>query len=186
MSDPTGNPDHSSNLHLGKFAPGADSQPRTTADETSATVIIKRAASETVKQSGAPILSRDSGPLPPQEMLGAVSYCYAKGVYSAEEIEDKMLRDPQMHDALHGEVPDADAIRRFRRLNRNAIKRTLEKAFVFLRKRQPRPAIEPLPGQPATGHSPQPVEGETTVTFARHQAEKKIDEAAFIDNMSKD
>lgn len=185
MSDQKNNPDHSTSLHLGKFAPGADSTTQPCA-EPSPTIAIKMAAAEVTKQSGAPIVPKDGGALPPREMLGAVSYCYAKGVYTSEDIEGKMRRDPKLRESVGGDVPDARAIRRFRRLNRDAIRSTLAKAFVFLRKKEPRPAVEPLPGQPAAAAIPQSLAGESTVNMARHDAEKKIDEAAFIDNMSKD
>ena len=179
MSTPKKDGEQSTTLHLGKFAPNA--QPADPAD-TGATLIIKRAAAETVEQSGQPVAPKE-GALPPKEMLGAVSYCYAKGVYTSDEIESKMLRDRQLRESVHGEVPDAQAIRDFRRSNREAIKKTLEKAFRFLRKKE-KPELKPLPGQPPT--STKPPEGESTVTFARREAEKRLDEAAFVDNMSKD
>jgi hypothetical protein len=182
MSAPQDDPNQSTTLHLGRFAPGA--QPPEDSTETSQTVVIKRAAAEIVEQSGQPVMSKDSGALPPKEMLGAVSYCYAKGVYTSEEIESKMLRDPQFREAVHGEVPDARAIRRFRRGNREAIKRTLEKAFRFMRKKQKR-EVQPLPGQPVVPQGEEPT-GDSTVTFVRREAEKRLNEAAFIDNMSKD
>jgi hypothetical protein len=183
MSDQKKNPDHSVLLNLGKFAPGAGPTMHPN-NEPSPTVVIKHAAAEVAKQSGSPIVPKDGGALPAPEMLGAVSYCYAKGVYTSEDIERKMRRDPKLRAAVGGDVPDANAIRRFRRLNRDAIRSTLEKAFLFFRKK--RPAPEPLPGQPA---NPQPSEinaGESTINMARHDAQNKIDEAAFIDNMSKD
>lgn len=185
MNEPNKNPDHSTSLHLGKFAAGADSTVQPGA-EPSPTVIIKHAAAEVARQSGSPIVPKHGGALPPREMLGAVSYCYTKGVFTSEEIEGKMRRDTALRESVGGDVPDAQAIRKFRRLNRDAIRSTLEKAFVFLRKKQPRPAIEPLPGQPPTSPVAQPLAGESTVSLARHDAEQKIDEAAFIDNMSKD
>jgi len=185
MSDANKNPEQTTSLHLGKFAPSAGDSTTQAGSEPSPTIVIKHVAEEVAK-SAAPVLPKDGGALPPPQMLGAVSYCYAKGVYTSEDIEAKMRRDPKLREALHGEVPDANAIRRFRRLNRDAIRRTLERAFIFLRRKQPRPAPEPLPGQPATPTSATPLAGESTVNFARHEAEKKIDEAAFIDNMSKD
>jgi hypothetical protein len=184
MNEPQKDPNESTVLHLGKFAPGAEASTLPSSESTP-TVIIKRAAAETVKQGGEPVLPKDGGALPPEQMLGAVSYCYAKGVFTSEDIERKMLRDPQLRESIHGEVPDASAIRRFRRLNRDAIRRTLEKAFLIFRRKEPRPPIEPLPGQPVPP-SGMPVAGESTVAFVRHEAEKKVDEAAFIDNMSKE
>lgn len=182
MSDQHNDPNHSTTLHLGKFAPGAN--PASEASDASPTVMIKRAAAETVEQSGQPVVPKDGGALSGKEMLGAVSYCYAKGVYTSEEIESKMLRDPQLRESVHGEVPNAKAIRRFRRMNRDSIRRTLEKAFRFMRRKEKR-TLEPLAGQPGV-HQPEQPTGESTVLYSRHEAEKRLDEAAFIDNMSKD
>src|SRR5687768_13695697 len=97
--------DQNTSLHLGKFAPGSVSGAD---DQTgSATISVKRAANETLRQGGQVAMPKDTGELSPQEMLGAVSYCYAKGVYSSEEIEARMLRDPKLHEAVHGEIPRA-------------------------------------------------------------------------------
>ena len=183
MNNENKNSSDSTVLHLNKFAPGA--APKEPASDTGVTVMIKRAAHETVEQGAAPVVPKESGSLPPEQMLGAVSYCYAKGVYESEEIERKMMRDTTLRESVHGDVPDARAIRKFRRLNRGAIQKTLEKAFGLLRKKEKRPAIPPLPGQP--GSSPSASElGDSTVTFVRHEAEDRVQQAAFIDNMSKD
>jgi hypothetical protein len=169
-------------LHLNKFAPGA--APEAAADQ-GMTVMVKRAAAQTVQKTGTPVLPRDGGALPGQEMLGAVSYCYAKGVYESEEIERKMMRDPGLRESVGGEVPDAKAIRRFRALNRGAIQTTLEKAFGFLRRKEKAELMEPLPGQPASP-KPQSLPGDSTVLYARNQAVDRVQQAAFIDNMSKE
>lgn len=182
MSDQHSDPSHSTTVHLGKFAPGAP--PPSDSSDTSPTVMIRKAAAETVEQSGQPIVPKDGGALPPKEMLGAVSYCYAKRVYTSEEIEDKMLRNPQLREAVHGEVPGARAIRQFRRLNRDSIRRTLEKAFRFMRRRE-KQKMHPLPGQPVAPIQDPPT-GESTVLYSRQEAQKRLDEAAFIDNMSKE
>ena len=123
--------------------------------------------------------------MPGKAFLGTVSYCYAKGVFESEEIERKMLKDPALRDAVHGDVPDAKAIRRFRTLNRGAIQTTLEKAFGFLRRKEKAELMKPLPGQPAVAPLTSPV-GESTVMYAKHQAEDRVQQAAFVDNMSKD
>ena len=179
------NEDKSTILNLHKFAPGQPRGPQPPEDASELTVSIKNAA-EKAAQEGAPVRApNEGGALPPEQLLGAVSYCYAKGVYTSEDIERKMQRDPKLRDAIGGAVPSARAIRRFRVLNRDAIMNTLEKAFRFLRKKSAREIQQPLPGQPATPVTPAGP-GESTVTVARKQAEQTLDRAAFIDNMSKD
>ena len=172
------------NLHLGKFAPGPAKADETTATGT-ATIAVKRAARQTVEQGGKVAMPKDAGEMPPKEMLGAVSYCYAKGVYSSEEIEEQMMRDPKLRESVHGEVPRANAIRRFRILNHDVIQSTLEKAFRFMRKRKAASApSSPSPQTPAPSAGKDT--GEGTVTIIRREAHERLDQAAFIDNMSKE
>jgi hypothetical protein len=147
--------------------------------------MVRAAAQETVEKSGAPVMPREGGALTGKEMLGAVSYCYAKGVYESEEIERKMMKDSALRESLKGNVPDAKAIRRFRALNRGAIQSTLEKAFGFLRRKEKADLMKPLPGQPAVAAVSGPV-GDSTVLYARDQAQERVQQAAFVDNMSKD
>lgn len=184
MSNKQHDPEASTVLHLNQFARGTGETPAPGPDP-GATVMVRMAAAETVEKSGAPIVPKDGGALTGKEMLGAVSYCYAKGVYESEEIERKMLKDPALRDSVHGDVPDAKAIRRFRTLNRGAIQTTLEKAFGFLRRKEKAELMKPLPGQPAAAPVTDPA-GESTVLYAKHQAEDRVQQAAFVDNMSKD
>ena len=184
MKNEQKDPDQSTTLHLGKFAPTKDAPPPQLETETGVTVSIKRAASQTVQQGGQPIVPKDGGALPGEGMLGAVSYCYAKGVYTSEEIEHKMRRDPQLRESVQGEVPNANAIRRFRRLNRGAIQQTLEKAFGFMRTKKP-PMPPPLPGQPANPQAGQ-TPGDSTLVLSKREAADRLQQAAFIDNMSKE
>jgi hypothetical protein len=183
MSDKQNDPAASTVLHLDQFASGA-AKP-VPAAEQGVTVMVKLAAAETVEKGAAPVVPRDGGAMSGKEMLGAVSYCYAKGVFESEEIERKMLKDPALRDAMHGEVPDAKAIRRFRSLNRGAIQTTLEKAFGFLRRKEKAELMKPLPGQPPVARITDPA-GESTVMYARDQAKERVQQAAFVDNMSKD
>ena len=176
-------PAESTILHLGKFAPGAEA-PAPPAAEPGLTVMVKVAAAQTVAQSGPPIVPKDGGALPGGDMLGAVSYCYAKGVYESEEIERKMTHDPALREAVHGEVPDARAIRKFRQMNKGSIQQTLEKVFGFLRKKEKMDLMKPWPGQPSVPPA-QVAPGDSTVCLVRHQAEERVQQASFVDNMSK-
>ena len=172
-------------LNLHKFVPGQPRDSRPPTDASDLTVSIKDAAAKAV-QEGAPVRApNESGALPPEQLLGAVSYCYAKGVYTSEDIERKMLHDPKLREAIGENVPSAGAIRRFRVLNRDAIRATLEKAFRFLRKKSAREIQTPLPDQPVAV-PPANAPGESTVKVARNQAQETLDRAAFIDNMSKE
>src|SRR5262245_31466234 len=132
-------------LNLKQFAPQAVDPPASAEGEEGMTVIIKRSATKAAHEATRPVvIPKDGGALPPTEMLGAVSYCYAKGIYQSEEIERKMNKDAKLKEATGGEMPDAKAIRRFRKLNRAAIQKTLEKAFQA-RRRKAKPLTSQKP-----------------------------------------
>ena len=171
-------------LNLQHFALGSASETMA-GEESGLTVSIKRGA-KALADAGSRIIAPVGVNLPPTLLLGAVSYCYAKGVYDSADIENKMRRSPELRAATHDTVPAASSIRRFRRLNREAIRATLEEAFRFLRRKQKTSAHAPLPGQPASAARFANLEGETTVSFVRKEAERTLNDAAFVDNMSKE
>jgi hypothetical protein len=174
-------------LHMGKFAPG---QPAPiAAAEEGMTVFIKKAAADTMKDLKEPIIvPKDAQGLQAQEMLGAVSYAYARDVYESERIEKKMVKDFEMMAKLGQNVPDAKSISKFRKLNRGAIMATLEKAFRLKRRKDKEEMAKPLPGQPVTAMPAASTadDGEHTVMISKKQAEQKIENAIIIDNLSKE
>ena len=184
--------DETTVLHLNKFAPGQAS-PEPSVDEGQ-TVFIKRAAAETADQSPEPVIAPKTGnQLPARELLGAIVYCYSKGVFRSEEIERFMVQNEELRASLNGEVPDANVIRRFRRLNRRAIQTTLEKHYRRERQRQKAAAAaivkEVMPGalppekSPIRAASPTSAPGEDTAIFVRREATDQLDKATFIDGM---
>ena len=176
-------------LNLKPFTPGAKpSSPPAPAVEESMTLLVEQAATEVAK-GGQPVVS-PRGSISAKEMLGVVTYSYAKGVYRSEDIARKMDSDPEFRAAAGEGMPDAKLIRRFRRLNRGVILETLAKVFRRQRKKlATEAAAQTLPG--ATPPTPPPkqakgdVHGETTIVSIR-DAEEKLNKAAWIDNMSKD
>jgi len=179
-------------LHLNKFAPGrSDSPPgsKPEVDDT-ATIFIKKAAQEAAAQSAQPVISPQIGnAIPAKEMLGAVAYCYAKGVFTSEEIERQMLKDTELREATHGDIPNANSIRRFRKLNRVAIQATLEKWYRKVRKQKTLTEVMPgaQPPEPTPLRALQGIDSsEHTTMYAKREAAERLNKAAFIDNMSKD
>jgi hypothetical protein len=169
-------------LNLQRFVPGGTGE-APNGQEGSLTALIQRGA-KAVADAGAPITVPAGTGLPPVQLLGALSYCYVKGVYESAEIENRMWRNAALRAATHDNIPGSSLIRRFRRLNCEAIRATLEEAFRFLRRKAKEAARAPLPGQPpANGHSGS-FDPETTVTFVRKEAERTLNDAAFVDNMS--
>ena len=175
---------HSTVLNLRRFASQL-ARVTPAGDATSLTDSIQRGA-RAAASARSKIIAPAGTELPPTQLLGAVSYCYAKGVYDSAEIEAKLLESPEMRSATHDHIPDASLIRRFRRLNREAIHATLEEAFLFLRRKAKAAANVPLPGQPLTHRTGGSFNPETTITFVRQEADRTLNDAAFVDNMSKD
>ena len=96
-----------------------------------------------------------SDEVPPEVMLRLVTYCYAKGLYGSREIERKLRKNPVRQDS-----PDAQAIRRFRRLNHAALQNTLEKTLQSM--------------QPAATDK-------QTIVITRQKAAEKLETAAIFD-----
>lgn len=188
---PKNPPEETKVLHLGKFAPNQPAPPPSDPAEEGQTIFFLRAASETAQPGGPGVVAPKAGnAIPAKELLGAVAYCYAKGVYSSTEIEDRMLRDAQLRAATQDEIPNAQAIRRFRRLNREAIQQTLEKWYRRLRKAKPTTNVMPGAQPPEPSPAPQSPTAapasENTAIFVKREANERLDKAAFIDNMETD
>jgi hypothetical protein len=172
-------------LHLDQLAPG--SAPAASPDD-SVTAFTAKAAAETVKESPTPVVvPKAAGSVPPESMLGVVSYCYAKGVYGSNDIGRKMNQNPVFRVSCHNEVPRPEDIRRFRKLNREAIQRTLEKVLQFARAKV---AEAWSPSNPFRGQGippvtpPAPGQEEEAQSCARREASDRLDKATFIDGMS--
>jgi transposase len=106
----------------------------------------------------------------PKALLALLSYCYARGIYGSEAIEDAMRRDGEFRRLCGGEFPDARVLRRFRRENRWAVQQCLLAALTFLAERKVR-------------------EGAITKIDPEHLAEeasRRITSAMFIDRMELD
>jgi hypothetical protein len=174
-------------LHLDQFASAPVIQPAVALTEEGLTKFIQKAAAETVQNSRDPIIvPKDAQAIQAKDMLGAVSYAYAKDVYESDRIEQKMLKDPALREKLGNNVPDANSIRKFRKLNRTAILQTIEKAFRFKRRKEKEELMKPLPGQPANVVPLPQQDGENTVMISKQQAEQKFENAILIDNMSRE
>jgi hypothetical protein len=176
-------------LHLGQFVPQTSLASAITTSDESVTALIAKAAAETCQEKLV-VVPKNAGPVGAESMLGAVSYCYMKGVYSSSDIERKMYGDPAFRASCGNEIPRPEDIRRFRRLNRDAIQATLEKVF-----RRTRKKIATLwwpdnpfrraasPGAPLP-QLPTPAPREETQVFVRREATDRLDKATFIDGMS--
>src|SRR5688500_16370848 len=118
----------STNLKLEKFMhPIPPKPPVDDSDET-----VSGLAMEAVNQAAA-----DPGaaaPLPPKSVLGLLTYCYAKGTLASAEIAEKLQANLEARRAAGDSLPDAKALRRFRRFHRQLLQSALEKALRLIRR----------------------------------------------------
>jgi hypothetical protein len=61
----------------------------------------------------------------PRFLLGLLTYCYAAGIFSSQEIEAMVRKDAILSLLCGQDLPDGRIIRRFRRYNRAVIHRCL-------------------------------------------------------------
>jgi hypothetical protein len=172
-------------LHLGQLAPGSASA---ASPQESVTAFTAKAAAETIKESSRPVVvPKTAGAVPPESMLGVVSYCYAKGIYGSDDIGRKLNQDTAFRISCGNDVPRPEDIRRFRKLNREAIQKTLEKVLQFARTK----VAEALsPSNPFRGEANRPTTPlvaapkDEANAIARREASDRLDKATFIDGMS--
>jgi hypothetical protein len=107
------------------------------------------------RSDGALRPSSSSDEFSPELMLRLITYCYAKGVYSSDEIERKLRKSP-----VRQPFPDAKSIQRFRRHNRAALQTALERTLQAIYHSAP---------------------GEKTPTVIRAEAAEKLEMAAIFD-----
>ena len=121
-------------------------------------------------------------------MLAALTYCYALGLFSSRDIEEMMRTDRGFRALCGMEFPDWRRLRRFRRHNREALRRTLEETIRRTwslnggdHRQRPRYEMtqtnELLPASAPSGESP-PSDWFTA------EAEHRIECAMFIDQMA--
>jgi hypothetical protein len=149
------------------------------------TQFIRKAAAETAGDAATKVVvPRELGPLSPRVLLSIITYCYAKGVYTCTEIEDAVLTDEGLRKELGENLPDDRSLRKFRRLNGEAIRATLERAFKEAKRRLGR--IPPDRLQASLPDDPRNTADGQTSHLAKEAARDRIQKALFIDGMSKD
>jgi hypothetical protein len=176
-------------LHLGPLVAPKAGEP--TAAEETLTGFIAKAAHEVAEHSTTPVVvPKDGGSIPAETMLGVVSYCYTKGVYASEDIGRELGKEPLVQEIAHGDLPRPEDIRRFRRLNREAIQETVEKALAFARKKvveawsPANPFRTVSSGGVLSESLPVDARPEDPASTAHRDASERIDKATFIDGMS--
>jgi hypothetical protein len=160
------------NLHRVLKASLADRETPSDPDE-SISDYIPRAARIASAASGKPmVVPAEIASLGPETLLRVVAYCYAKGVVSSSDIEQRLESDPELRALLGSNLPTGGDIRRFRQWNRERIVTALEAALGEYWRAVP-------PRREAAG-------GEDTMVLAREKAKQILEEAILRDNAEAD
>ena len=157
-SGPEGKP-----LNLAKFKPSPDNeQPQTPPEGEGETMFIRRTTAAAVenKFEAAAQQSAEFG-LPLKEMLGVITYCYARGVFNSGEIAARLKQEPELRKAVGGNLPDETTIRRFRRMYAGEIEDALELLYQ---------------------HFPPQAAAERPEDLAHKQASSRVHNAIWTDN----
>ncbi len=154
-------------LNLGKFAPGGEAA--SAHQPEGETIFIKRTAAETVERKFDPAAqASDEFGLPLKEMLGVITYCYARGVFWSGGIAELLRNDPELRKAFGSNLPDGQDIRRFRRRYAEEIEEALETVY----------RVYPPAGQEGAQDTTQ---GQTEIV--RRQASERLHDASWTDNV---
>jgi transposase len=72
----------------------------------------------------------------PRLMLGLLTFCYAYQIYGSTAIHELLTSDDSFVGFCQNDIPSAEAIRRFRKENRDVIQECLKSALTFLTQRK--------------------------------------------------
>lgn len=106
--------------------------------------------------------------LPVKDMLGAITYCYVRGVFSSKEIAEKLRAEPELRKRFGRDLPDEAGVKAFRRRYAAEIEDLLETVYRAF------PSAEATPSAPSAA-------SETEVVH--RQAVERLHDAAWEDNM---
>ncbi len=114
-------------------------------------------------------------------LLGLLTYCYAKEIYAATDIEDCMCRDASFVRLCNQEFPGALILRRFRRYNREAITHCLAEALRSVQNSQRAEVPAKPAGPPVAGGRSAPQTEASLDTWT--EAHRRVETAVFVDHM---
>ena len=119
----------------------------------------------------------------PRILQTVLTYSYATGLYSSEEIERRILREVQLRYLAAKSCPSSNDLRRFRRLNRPYLQRSLSRLFLL--------AWEHLTPQSLAESdslllADQAIALESVVRLFELDAQRRIDSAVLADTMALD
>jgi hypothetical protein len=112
----------------------------------------------------------------PRVLLTLLTYCYAAGIYSSDEIEAQVPNDPQLAYLCAKTLPLANRLRHFRRYHREFVVKSLSELLQLAWKSHPQNC-----GPLRAAHDTRQFE-----SFFRRAAEQRVQEAILEDTMALD
>jgi hypothetical protein len=121
-------------------------------------------------------------------LLLLLTYCYAAGIYSSEDIEQQLQREPSIRQLCPGNAPDAAKIRRFRRTHRAEVDYCLGAVLGFVLRRE-RSRLRDQRPEASEGDSDVPSEVRDWGLSRRAiegEAKRRVNWAVELDSMALD
>ncbi len=112
-------------LNLGKFDPAKGDELGCEGE----TMFIRRTTAAVVEEKLAPLAATEEFGLPLKEMLGIITYCYARGVFPSGAIAELLKKTPELARSAGDKLPDEATIRKFRRQYAGEIEEALETLY---------------------------------------------------------
>jgi len=157
-------------LNLNKFGSGPLGGVDPAApDAGGQTLFIKKTAAESVARSpgSAAQDGGDSG-LATQDMLGLITYCYVRGVFSSKEIAERLKGEPELRKRFGRRLPEEQDIRGFRRRYAAEIEELLENVYRAFPPKDTKLSAE---------------QGATETEIVRREAAERLHDASWEDAM---
>ena len=156
-------------LNLKKFAPGPADANASGPEGDGQTMFIKKTAAQTSAQAPAQAQApAEEAGLPHKDMLGVITYCYVRGVFSSKEIAEKLKQEPALRKSFGRNLPDEAAIKSFRRRYAAEIEDLLETVYRAYSPEDAKLAAEP---------------GASQSEIVHREAVERLHEAAWEDTM---
>ena len=157
-------------LNLKKFAPvaGGEPDPMVTGMEGQTMFIRKTAANSVAQLTDDARKDDDKYGIPVKDMLGLITYCYVRGVFSSKEISERLNREPELRKRFGSKLPEENAVKAFRRRYAVEIEDLLETVYRTF------PSADP-----ATPADP----GATETEIVHRKAVERLHDASWEDAM---
>lgn len=174
-----------------KFSPIVLGRPDDASKDETVSGFVVDAVNDICGEKAPALVEIRNGPtLEAKKMLGVITYCYAKGVLGASEIEQGLWKDDRLRSVFARDIPTARTISRFRRFNGTFIQACLEKTLRGIRRALAHSTLSQslhagtadAKPKPAWVPKSTPAPGEGTTILIRKEVVQRLENAAALDS----